>query len=217
MGPLARPEKKHFGKRSVIRQSAIAVRRRWAIHKACFQSGQVVVLRFNFTTILILTGCIATGVFWFLSGTGVHPQHFVFTNDAAFVPSTERFSDFSEMLEWEKQMSKYDYVPSWVGGGELPAEPPEFIHFDREDLLIVPLESLDLGCDATARCMGRLAIIHGKRRNEGKAGQQIVVPKGSLVTYISQWTLWGIDCAVVFLLVAAVGVSYLRDRKRKGG
>lgn len=165
----------------------------------------------------MLTGCTGTAIVWFSPGTGVHVPPFVFMNDAAFVPATERFSNFSEMLEWERQMSQYDYVPSWASVGALPSEPPEYIDFDREDLLVLPLESPDLAYDAATRCLGRLAIIHGKRLAEGKCGQEIVVPKSSLVTYRSQWTLWGIDGVIVFLLVGAVSVSYLRDRKPRGG
>jgi hypothetical protein len=175
----------------------------------------MVALRFSITTILLLIGCIATGTFWFLPGAGAHPLHLSFTNGALYVPSAERISDFREMLEWDEQMSPYDRIPIWVS--REPLKPPDCIDFDREDLLVVPLESAGLGYDATTRCRGALVIIHGKRRDEGKAGQMFVVPKESLVTYLSQWAQRGIDSAVVFLLVATVGVSYLRDRKRKGG
>ena len=116
-------------------------------------------MRFSITTFLMLTGCIGAAVFWFLPGTGVHVPPFVFMNDAAFVPATERFSNFSEMLEWERQNVEYDYVPSWASVGVLPSEPPDYIDYNREDLLVVPLESPDLAYDATTRCLGRLAMM----------------------------------------------------------
>lgn len=170
-------------------------------------------VRFSIATMMVFTGCVAAVTCWFLPGSGVPTgggsvPTMIMANDAGYFPAMERLSNFEEMLAWEAR------IPDYAPGSVPSSEPPEYIDFDQQDMLIVPLPSTNSTYQVVFRCLGRITIIHGERLDQGTYGQEFIVPNDTVVIFAERTFLRCLDSFVALGLLGIIATAYFRDRAR---
>lgn len=166
-------------------------------------------IQFSLMTLVLLLTALAVVTWWWCPGVGTRCS-FHWGNDAGLFPRIERLTSFDDLRDYDER------TPDFAPGAVALTEPPDYVNFKSQDILVIPRPRGARSLPSCARLAGRLVVIQSQLPDRGREGQVVMIPKSAMVVFWPGRSLAIIDAAVSCLPVALLlpRVFGLHQRRR---
>jgi hypothetical protein len=117
----------------------------------------------------------------------------------------------ADLVDYHERMPKEPFA------GTAPVEPPPYVNFQTQDILMIPRPHGARSLPAHVRLCGRLVVFRSEQPVDGDEGQEVIIPEAANVVFWPGNTLAILDVTVssaALALLLAIPAGCLLVRRR---